>query len=92
MARKRTPPPVEKCTFCGKSRHHVESLIAGPPGINICNECVELCNTILLEELRRSGRSGKKGRRKDGRGGLSAQTVLHFHRVLHRALCQAVRW
>ena len=41
---------LEKCTFCGKSRHHVESLIAGPPGINICNECVDLCNTILLED------------------------------------------
>jgi ATP-dependent Clp protease ATP-binding subunit ClpX len=48
--------PVEKCTFCGKSRHAVESLIAGPPGIYICNECVELCNTILLEELKRGGR------------------------------------
>jgi ATP-dependent Clp protease ATP-binding subunit ClpX len=59
--------PVEKCTFCGKSRHHVESLIAGPPGINICNECVELCNTILLEELRRSGRPAKKRRREAGR-------------------------
>ncbi len=52
--------PVEKCTFCGKSRQHVESLIAGPPGINICNECVELCNTILLEELRRSGRPANR--------------------------------
>ena len=50
---------VEKCTFCGKSRHAVESLIAGPPGIYICNECVELCNTILLEELKRGGRTGK---------------------------------
>jgi ATP-dependent Clp protease ATP-binding subunit ClpX len=48
---------VEKCTFCGKSRHAVESLIAGPPGIYICNECVELCNTILLEELKRGGRT-----------------------------------
>ena len=48
--------PVEKCTFCGKSRQHVDSLIAGPPGINICNECVELCNTILLEEQKRTGR------------------------------------
>src|SRR5262245_566668 len=53
---------VEKCTFCGKSRHAVESLIAGPPGIYICNECVELCNTILLEELKRGGR-GIKGSR-----------------------------
>ena len=34
----------------------MDSLIAGPPGINICNECVELCNTILQEELRRSGK------------------------------------
>ncbi len=54
--------PVEKCTFCGKSRHSVESLIAGPPGINICNECVELCNTILLEEQKRSGRTPRRRR------------------------------
>jgi len=58
--------PVEKCTFCGKSRQHVESLIAGPPGINICNECVELCNTILLEELRRSGRPTPRTRKGKG--------------------------
>ena len=58
--------PVEKCTFCGKSRHAVESLIAGPPGINICNECVELCNTILLEEQKRSGRPARRRRRAGG--------------------------
>ena len=45
---------VERCTFCAKNRHIVESLIAGPPGVYICNECVELCNSILLEELHRS--------------------------------------
>ncbi len=61
--------PVEKCTFCGKSRNQVESLIAGPPGINICNECVELCNTILLEELKRSGRPAKRAKRRGGPGG-----------------------
>jgi len=55
--------PVEKCTFCSKGRNAVDSLIAGPPGINICNECVELCNTILLEELKRSGRPAKRKRR-----------------------------
>jgi ATP-dependent Clp protease ATP-binding subunit ClpX len=64
--------PVEKCTFCGKGRHAVESLIAGPPGINICNECVELCNTILLEELKRSGRAPKKAVRE----GRPARDVL----------------
>jgi ATP-dependent Clp protease ATP-binding subunit ClpX len=45
----------ERCTFCGKSRHMVDSLVAGPPDVYICNECVELCNTILLEETRKGG-------------------------------------
>lgn len=44
---------VERCTFCEKSRHHVQSLIAGPPGVYICNECIEICNTILTEEFRK---------------------------------------
>jgi ClpX C4-type zinc finger len=34
------------CSFCGKSQHHVEKLIAGP-SVFICNECVGLCNDIL---------------------------------------------
>src|SRR5687767_290041 len=45
---------VERCTFCEKMRHHVASLIAGPPGVYICNECIEICNSILQEEQRRS--------------------------------------
>lgn len=39
-----------KCSFCGKSQEQVKKLIAGP-GAYICNECVELCNEILEEEL-----------------------------------------
>lgn len=38
------------CTFCGKSQHEVKKLIAGPSSIYICNECIGLCNDILLEE------------------------------------------
>ncbi len=51
---------VERCVFCGKSANDVERLIAGPPGIYICNECIELCYSIITEdEARRSdGRSG----------------------------------
>jgi len=45
---------VERCTFCEKRRDHVSSLIAGPPGIYICNECIEICNSILQEEHRRA--------------------------------------
>ena len=41
---------LERCTFCGKSRKLVETLIAGPPGIYICNECIGLCNTIISEQ------------------------------------------
>ena len=49
---------VERCTFCEKSRHHVQSLISGPPGVYICNECIEICNTILKEEDRRTKSGG----------------------------------
>jgi ATP-dependent Clp protease ATP-binding subunit ClpX len=45
---------VERCTFCEKRRHQVASLIAGPPGVYICNECIEICNSILQEEQRRN--------------------------------------
>ncbi len=45
----------EACTFCGKGRHRVQSLVAGPPGVNICNECIDICNTILVEENRKQG-------------------------------------
>jgi late competence protein required for DNA uptake (superfamily II DNA/RNA helicase) len=39
-----------KCSFCGKSQEQVKKLIAGA-GVYICNECVDLCNEILEEEL-----------------------------------------
>lgn len=39
-----------KCSFCGKSQKQVRKLIAGP-GVYICNECVDLCNEIIEEEL-----------------------------------------
>ncbi|MCH2111883.1 MAG: ATP-dependent Clp protease ATP-binding subunit ClpX, partial [Planctomycetes bacterium] len=48
---------AERCTFCEKVRAQVQSLIAGPPGIYICNECVDICNSILHEEDRRLQRS-----------------------------------
>ncbi len=49
----------EVCTFCGKSRGRVQNLISGPPGVNICNECVEICNTILSEESRKQALSAR---------------------------------
>ncbi|MGW7367241.1 ATP-dependent Clp protease ATP-binding subunit ClpX [Streptomyces sp. NPDC054841] len=40
-----------KCSFCGKSQKQVRKLIAGPAGVHICDECVELCNELIEEEL-----------------------------------------
>ncbi len=41
-----------RCSFCGKSQHDVVRLVAGP-GVYICNECVDLCDQIIAEELAR---------------------------------------
>jgi ATP-dependent Clp protease ATP-binding subunit ClpX len=46
------------CSFCGKSQHEVRKLIAGP-SVFICDECVDLCNDIIREEIR--GEQSSKG-------------------------------
>ena len=38
------------CSFCGKSQHEVRKLIAGPT-VFICDECVELCMDMIIEEI-----------------------------------------
>ena len=48
--RKGTDGKILYCSFCGKSQHEVRKLIAGP-SVYICDECVELCNDIIREEL-----------------------------------------
>jgi len=40
---------VKSCSFCGKSADQVNRLVAGP-GVFICDECIKVCNTILLED------------------------------------------
>ncbi|MEW1955189.1 ATP-dependent Clp protease ATP-binding subunit ClpX [Terrabacter sp. NPDC080008] len=46
-----------KCSFCGKSQKQVKKLIAGP-GVYICDECIDLCNEIIEEELAESSELG----------------------------------
>ncbi|WP_289033581.1 ClpX C4-type zinc finger protein, partial [uncultured Arsenicicoccus sp.] len=46
-----------KCSFCGKSQKQVKKLIAGP-GVYICDECIDLCNEIIEEELSEAPDSG----------------------------------
>ncbi|OGT82969.1 MAG: ATP-dependent protease ATP-binding subunit ClpX [Gammaproteobacteria bacterium RIFCSPLOWO2_02_FULL_61_13] len=45
------------CSFCGKSQHEVRKLIAGP-SVFICDECVELCNDIIREEVQEKSSTG----------------------------------
>ncbi len=46
------------CSFCGKSQHEVKKLIAGP-SVFICDECIELCNDIIRDEIPAEGADGK---------------------------------
>jgi ATP-dependent Clp protease ATP-binding subunit ClpX len=46
------------CSFCGKSQHEVKKLIAGP-SVFICDECIELCNDIIRDEVPAEGASAK---------------------------------
>ena len=53
--------PSEKvlyCSFCGKSQHEVKKLIAGP-SVFICDECIELCNDIIRDEIPAEGAEAK---------------------------------
>ena len=48
------------CSFCGKSQHEVRKLIAGP-SVFVCDECVDLCNDIIREEIQeKDSESGTK--------------------------------
>jgi hypothetical protein len=40
----------KECSFCGKAQSRVGKLIAGPRGVFICDECIDLCNEIIDEE------------------------------------------
>jgi ATP-dependent Clp protease ATP-binding subunit ClpX len=48
------------CSFCGKSQHEVRKLIAGP-SVYVCDECVELCNDIIKDELQEEASAFKHG-------------------------------
>jgi alkylhydroperoxidase/carboxymuconolactone decarboxylase family protein YurZ len=51
MANKKATPRVQyRCSFCGKSQVQVQRLIAGPGGVYICNECINLCREIIENE------------------------------------------
>ncbi len=56
MAKNNAPKSV-RCSFCGKSQENVRKIVAGP-GVYICDECVELCNSIIEAELYEDEKAG----------------------------------
>ena len=40
----------DTCSFCGMTEEEIRLLLPGPPSVNICNECLDLCNNMLAEE------------------------------------------
>ena len=46
-----TNMPMVHCSFCGKTEKQVHKLVAGPNGVYICDECIDLCDEILAEEF-----------------------------------------
>ena len=49
-----------ECSFCGKKQAEVSKLISGPGKVHICNECIDLCNEILVEEDKKDKNLSKK--------------------------------
>lgn len=73
-----------KCSFCGKSQEQVRKLIAGP-GVYICDECVELCNEILDDELietsSRGGESVSSSDSEEEKGKRQGSGKLNFSQI-----------
>ncbi|MGR8979795.1 MAG: ATP-dependent Clp protease ATP-binding subunit ClpX [Gammaproteobacteria bacterium] len=61
MSKSKDDDKLLYCSFCGKSQHEVRKLIAGP-AVYVCDECVELCNDIIKDELQEEASAFGAGR------------------------------
>lgn len=68
MARSRNPRVEYRCSFCGKHQEQVKRLIAGPGGVYICDECIELCQEIIADEERGRSEASKDLKARESRG------------------------
>jgi hypothetical protein len=82
------PPKTLYCSFCGKSQHEVRKLIAGPPPVFICDECVDICTDVvepdddieLLRLMKANDESGKQADRAlfELARGTSTEELAHY--------------
>ena len=77
------------CSFCGKSQHEVRKLIAGP-SVFICDECVELCNDIIREEMQEKTSSGSNKLPKPAEINMVLDEYVIGQRVAKKVLSVAV--
>jgi ClpX C4-type zinc finger len=78
----RTERPALRCSFCNKSQHDVQKLIAGPR-VFICNECVKVCDDILSDDARFEQQTGKKADQS------TDDSPARWPNMIHCALCRA---
>jgi ATP-dependent Clp protease ATP-binding subunit ClpX len=76
MAKTKRTDEEDNCSFCGRLASQVERLIAGPPGVNICNECVDVCGTLLKQQ---DGKPPKVGTKTPPRLGTHTPTDIKAH-------------
>ena len=76
MAKSKRTDEEDNCSFCGRLASQVERLIAGPPGVNICNECVDVCGTLLKQQ---DGKPAKAGAKAPPRLGNHTPTDIKAH-------------
>ncbi len=76
MAKTKRTDEEDNCSFCGRLASQVERLIAGPPGVNICNECVDVCGTLLKQQ---DGKPAKAGTKPPPRLGNHTPTDIKAH-------------
>lgn len=60
MAGKKNDEELVFCSFCGKNQHQVGRMISGPGGAFICDECIDICNEIIMEEELDTNRKNTK--------------------------------
>ncbi len=64
MAKRKAPVEEEYCSFCYKSAQEVERLLAGPAGVNICNECIQVCYDIINSQDNSQTPASEAGKKK----------------------------
>ena len=72
----------EVCSFCSRTAAQVTRLISGPPGIAICNECVDVCGSLLRDPQRTKKEAAAAGPARGGRLLSPAEIKAHLDQYI----------